>query len=92
MTPKELRQYEREKKRWERRQEREKRKKAREKEKMNPALGFVSRLLMTVRNVSGTYTLNDGTLLPGYSQESSILGMNGSSLGLTNFVFGVINF
>ncbi len=88
MTPKELRQYEREKKRWERRQEREKRKKAREKEKMNPALGFVSRLLMTVRNVSGTYTLNDGTLLPGYSQESSILGMNGSSLGLTNFVFG----
>jgi cell surface protein SprA len=88
MTPKELRQYEREKKRWERKQEREKRKKAREKEKMNPALGFVSRLLMTVRNVSGTYTLNDGTLLPGYSQESSILGMNGSSLGLTNFVFG----
>ena len=88
MTPKELHQYEREKKRWERKQEREKRKKAREKEKMNPALGFVSRLLMTVRNVSGTYTLNDGTLLPGYSQESSILGMNGSSLGLTNFVFG----
>jgi cell surface protein SprA len=88
MTPKELRQYEREKKRWERKQEREKRKKAREKEKLNPALGFVSRLLMTVRNVSGTYTLNDGTLLPGYSQESSILGMNGSSLGLTNFVFG----
>jgi cell surface protein SprA len=88
MTPKELRQYEREKKRWERKQEREKRKKAREKEKMNPALGFVSRLLMTVRNISGTYTLNDGTLLPGYSQESSILGMNGSSFGLTNFVFG----
>lgn len=88
MTPKELRQYEREKKRWERKQEREKRKKAREKEKMNPALGFVSRLLMTVRNISGTYTLNDGTLLPGYSQESGVLGMNGSSFGLTNFVFG----
>jgi cell surface protein SprA len=88
MTAKELRQYEREKKRWERKKEREKRKKQREKEKMNPALGFASRLLMTVRNISGTYTLNDGTLLPGYSQESSILGMNGSSLGLTNFVFG----
>jgi cell surface protein SprA len=43
---------------------------------------------MTVRNVSGTYALNDGTLLPGYSQESSILGMNGSSFGLSNFVFG----
>jgi cell surface protein SprA len=88
MTPKELRQYEREKKRWERKQEREKRKKEREKQKLNPAVGFFARLFMTVRNVSGTFALNDGTLLPGYSQESSILGMNGSSFGLTNFVFG----
>jgi cell surface protein SprA len=88
MTKKELRQFEREKKRWERQQEREKRKKAKEKEKVNPAAGFVARLLMTVRNVSGTYALNDGTMLPGYSEESSILGMNGSSFGLTNFVFG----
>ena len=88
MTPKELKQYEREKKRWERKQKREQRKKEKEKEKLNPAVGFFARLLMTVRNVSGTYALNDGTLLPGYSQESSILGMNGSDFGLTNFVFG----
>ena len=88
MTAKELRQYEKEKKRWERKREHEKRKKAREKEKMNPILGLVSRILMTVRNVSGTYALNDGTLLPGYSQESSIIGMNGSNFGLSNFVFG----
>ena len=43
---------------------------------------------MSVRNISGTYTLSDGTMLPGYNQESSVLGMNGSSFGLMPFVFG----
>jgi cell surface protein SprA len=43
---------------------------------------------MSVRNISGTYTLSDGTMLPGYNQESSVLGMNASTLGLTPFVFG----
>jgi hypothetical protein len=43
---------------------------------------------MTVRNVSGTYALNDGTMLPGYNQESSILGFNNSfSAPLGGFVF-----
>jgi len=44
---------------------------------------------MTVRNVSGTYALNDGTLLPGYNQGTSILGFNnGFSAPLGGFVFG----
>jgi cell surface protein SprA len=44
---------------------------------------------MTVRNVSGTYALSDGTMLPGYNQESSILGFNSSfNAPLGGFVFG----
>lgn len=88
MTPRELKKFERLKARFERRLEREEKRKEKEKEKINPAVGFFARLAMTVRNVSGTYTLNNGTILPGYAEESSILGMNGSSFGLTPFVFG----
>jgi cell surface protein SprA len=55
---------------------------------VNPIGGFFARLIMSVRNVSGTYALTDGTMLPGYNQESSILGMNGTSLGMSGFVFG----
>ena len=43
---------------------------------------------MTVRNISGTYALNDGTILPGYGEESRFLGMNSSTSQLSGFVFG----
>jgi hypothetical protein len=88
MTPKELKQYERQKKRFDKKQLRLQEIKDKEKEKVNPIGGFIARLIMSVRNVSGTYALTDGTMLPGYNQESSILGMNGSSLGMSGFVFG----
>lgn len=88
MTKKELkefkkamRKYKREKKR------REKRKKR--KNGVNPVLGFAARLVMTVRNVSGTYNQTDGTLLPGYNQESRILGLNPAMSGdMAGFAFG----
>lgn len=39
--------------------------------------------------MSGTYAMTDGTLLPGYNQESSVLGFNNSfSAPLGGFVFG----
>ncbi len=87
MTPREIRKYKRKKRREERR---EKRKEEREKnEKVHPVGGFLARMAMTVRNVSGTYTLTDGTLLPGYSQGTSILGFNSSfQAPLSGFVFG----
>lgn len=88
MTAKELKQYERQKKRFDKKQLRLQEIKDKEKEKVNPIGGFIARLIMSVRNVSGTYALTDGTMLPGYNQESSILGMNGSSLGMSGFVFG----
>lgn len=83
---------EKEKKKAKRKKDREERRKANDKKrngKVHPVAGFFARALMSVRNVSGTYTLNDGTLLPGYNQETSVLGFN-SSFGapLAGFVFG----
>ncbi|MDX1651241.1 MAG: cell surface protein SprA [Brumimicrobium sp.] len=57
----------------------------------HPITGFAGRVLMSVRTVSGTYTLNDGILLPGFKPEAQILGLNGSTLGdsrMRGFVFG----
>ena len=88
MTPKELRKYEREVRKYERKKKREEAEKKRG-GKVHPVGGFFARILMTVRNVSGTYALNDGTMLPGYNQESSVLGFNSSfSAPLGGFVFG----
>ena len=88
MTDKERKEYDRQLAKFERKQLREEELKAKANEPINPVLGTLARLVMTVRNISGTYTLSDGTMLPGYNQESSVLGMNGSTFGLTPFVFG----
>ncbi|MFN5910207.1 MAG: cell surface protein SprA [Bacteroidota bacterium] len=88
MTPKELRQWERKKRKHDRKKKRLEAEKKRG-GKVHPVAGFFARLLMTVRNVSGTYALNDGTMLPGYNQESAILGFNPSfSAPLGGFIFG----
>jgi cell surface protein SprA len=85
MTEEEKKKAEKEKKKEERKKEQEKKRGG----KVHPVAGFFARALMTVRNVSGTYALTDGTLLPGYNQESSILGFNNSfSAPLSGFVFG----
>lgn len=86
MTEKERKKFERKKKRWEKRQER---KEEREKRGVHPVAGFAGRLVMSVRNVSATYAVTDGTLLPGYNQNTTVFGLNGSgSSALTGFVFG----
>ena len=85
MTPRELRQYHREQKKIERKEEIAKKME----EPLNPYLGFAGRMLMSLRNVSGTYSQNDGTLLPGYSPESYILGFdNQYNNQLAGFIFG----
>ena len=86
MTRKELR----EKRRKEKKEEKEKRLKEKEKKAINPVGGFLARMLMSVQNVSGTYTLTDGTLLSGYNKESSVLGMSGTNQfgTLGGFIFG----
>jgi cell surface protein SprA len=85
MTPKELRKKKREEKRKKKKEEAEKKRKG----KVHPVAGYLARVLMSVRNVSGTYVLNDGTLLPGYSQETRVLGFsNGFQAPITGFNFG----
>lgn len=89
MTKKERRQWERTKRKHERAKKRKKRKEERAKKGVNPIAGFGARLVMSVRNISGTYTQTNGTLLPGYNQESRILGFNESFAGpMGGFLFG----
>ena len=83
------RKRERKEKRKERREKREKNREERSKESVDPLAGFLARMLMSVRNVSGTYAMTDGTLLPGFNQESRVLGTtNGLNSPLTSFTFG----
>ncbi|KFD39258.1 T9SS outer membrane translocon Sov/SprA [Schleiferia thermophila] len=46
-----------------------------------------ARILMTVRNVGGGYTLTRGTLLPGFMPQPELLGQQGRAPGL-DFAFG----
>jgi len=83
MTKKELRKWERKKRKFEREKKRKKN------NKVNPVVGFSGRLLMTVRNVSGTYAQTNGTLLPGYNQDARLLGFNPAmSSPMSGFIFG----
>lgn len=57
----------------------------------NPFAGFLARLVMSVRTVSGTYAQNDGMLLPGFNQEAQFFGTNGTMLAdgkLRGFTIG----
>lgn len=89
LTPKEKRRKERKEKREERRKKREERAEKKRKGKVHPVAGFATRLLLSVRNASMTYNLNDGTLLPGYNQETRYLGFsNGFQAPIAGFNFG----
>ncbi|MFA7272363.1 MAG: cell surface protein SprA [Crocinitomicaceae bacterium] len=85
MTKRELRKYHRELRREERKARQEKNKN----KPVNVIAGFGLRMLMSVRNVSGTYTQNDGTLLPGYKNTANVLGFdNNFNNTLGGFIFG----
>lgn len=48
------------------------------------------KLVMSPKNISGTYSRNAGTMLPGYNQETEILGYNtGFNAPGFNFVTGI---
>ena len=89
MTEKELKKWEKKLARFEKRQKRKEEREKKRKGKVHPVAGFFARLLMSVRNVSGTYALTDGTMLPGYNQGVSVLGHNsGFDTRMTGFIFG----
>ena len=57
----------------------------------HPVTGFLGRVLMSVRTVSGTYAQTDGTLLPGFTEEAQVAGLNTTTIqsrNLRGFVFG----
>lgn len=47
----------------------------------HPVTGFAARMLMSVRTLSGTYSQNDGILLPGFNEEAQVFGLNESMFG-----------
>jgi cell surface protein SprA len=62
-----------------------------DKEKFNP-LNAALRLIMSLRNVSGSYTRNEGILLPGYANGTQILGMDDNFEGPgVGFIMGQQN-
>lgn len=46
----------------------------------HPVTGFLGRALMSVRTISGTYTLNDGMVIPGFNQQAQYGGLNNSTI------------
>ena len=89
LTRKEKRKEDRIRRRVLRKERREAKKLKKQKEPVNVIIATVGRAVMSVRSVSGTYSQNDGTLLPGYNLQTSYLGMPSSSpSGLTGFLFG----
>lgn len=89
MTEKEKKKWERKKDRFDRKQKRQEIREKKRNGKVHPIAGFFARVLMSVRTVNGTYNITNGTALPGYNQEVSVLGLNPSFDGqLAGFVFG----
>ena len=51
-------------------------KQKKEKEKETKILDQFARVLMSVKSVNATFNTNDGIMLPGYANKTSILGMD----------------
>ena len=89
LTKKEKRKEDRIQRRQQRKEKRQARKEVRLKKDIPPLITILGTALMSVRSVSSTYTQNDGTILPGYNQETRYLGMPLSdNKGLLGFLAG----
>ncbi len=89
MTKKELKAWKKEVKKHEKKQKKEQRLRELQEKPLNPVGAFFARAVMTVRNVSGTYAVTDGTLLPGFAEGTSLMGMNNrTASSLAGFTFG----
>jgi len=72
--------------------EKDKKDKKDKRDEIHPALMAVGRLIMTARNVSITYAETDGMRLPGFANETSLLGMNNFQAPSLAFVTGQQNY
>ncbi|MBL4652954.1 MAG: cell surface protein SprA [Flavobacteriales bacterium] len=66
----------------------DKKKKDKNKKNQKTPVDYLVRTLMSVRNVNGTYSRSRGTLLPGYNQETTLLGMDDFGAPGYGFIFG----
>lgn len=65
--------------------------KKKKREGIHPILKTTGRLLMSFRNLSFTYSQNDGMMLPGFNRETSLFGMNNFNAPSFAFVAGQQN-
>lgn len=66
-------------------EEDDEKKKKKEREGIHPVLKTTGRLVMSFRNLSFSYSENDGMMLPGFAGETTILGMD--NFGAPSFAF-----
>ncbi len=60
-----------------------------EKENNYVVLEYLARILMSAKNVTATYSMTNGTILPGYAQSTHLMGMGSNFQGPTaGFIFG----
>lgn len=62
------------------------------KKEINPAIKVVGQMVMTVRNLNFTYTVNDGMLLPGLNATNTMFGMDKFGAPGFKFVTGAQNY
>ncbi|NNF01367.1 MAG: cell surface protein SprA, partial [Bacteroidia bacterium] len=88
-TKKEIKKEERKRRKEIRKLIRAKRKELRAKQAVNPILKPFVRLILAIKNMSFTYSETNGTALPGYVNESQLLGQDlGSNSPGLPFAFG----
>jgi cell surface protein SprA len=93
LTAREQRKEDRIRRREERQEIRAEKKAERQKRPVNPIVGTFARAFMSVRSVSGNYSINDGTILPGYNQEARFLGSPANMpKSLSSFLMGQQNY
>ncbi|MEX1001077.1 MAG: cell surface protein SprA [Crocinitomicaceae bacterium] len=84
--------FKKRKKKEERKKRREERKKKREEREVTIPEKIAGRMVMSVQNISFSYTETDGMLLPGFAGQTNILGMgknpaNPDEFGAPSFAF-----
>ncbi len=56
---------------------------------LSPIFEYVARVVMSLKNVNITYSMNNGTILPGYGQFTNMMGMDANFAGPTpGFILG----
>ncbi len=73
--------------------DKDKKKKEKEKKDINPIIVGIGQAIMSVRSVNFNYTVTDGILMPGFNQQTQLMGLNENFVAPTlGFVSGRQNY